>query len=59
VIHASVAGTGTVAAEDVAERAEALEELLVEVDHQTANADEAAELLEDVEAAGADGADGS
>ena len=43
VIHAAVAGTGAVPAEDVTAQAEALEELMVEVEHQAAEAEEAEE----------------
>jgi hypothetical protein len=52
VVHANVAGTETVPAEDVTAQAEALEELMVEVEHRTVSAEEAAEMLDAVEAAG-------
>jgi hypothetical protein len=54
VVHANVAGTDTVAAEDVTAQAEALEELMVEVEHQAASAEDVAEALEEVGATSAE-----
>jgi hypothetical protein len=48
IIHAKVAGSDAVPAEDVTAQAEGLEELLIEVEHRTDGADEAADLLQAV-----------